>query len=216
LYGCAVWPATSLPGTPPTPLPSGILYRMAPSGNHFEALHTFSQTDGNGANMDGADCYEPLVETEPGVFYGSATFGGTNGTGVVFSFSLSEPSVVEIVHYFSAVNAAGANSDGANPFARVTLGEDGTLYSTASFGGLNGNGVVYLIRDHDEFEVLHTFSATDPTTGSNTDGAAPDFGVVLDNENHLIGIADFGGNGSSAGFFNSGGTLYKLKLDVGD
>ena len=86
--------------------------------------------------MDGADCYEPLVETEPGVFYGSATLGGTNGTGVVFSFSLSEPSVVEIVHYFSAVNAVGANSDGANPFARLTLGEDGTLYSTASFRGV--------------------------------------------------------------------------------
>jgi hypothetical protein len=37
--------------------------------------------------------------------------------------------------------------------------------------------------------------------------------VVLDEENNsLIGIADYGGNGSAAGFFNSGGTLYNLKL----
>ena len=70
-YGCAVWPATSLPSG--APLPSGILYRMSPSGDDFDVLYTFSQTDANGANMDGADCYEPLVETKPGVFYGAAT-----------------------------------------------------------------------------------------------------------------------------------------------
>ena len=213
-YGCAVWPATSLPSG--TPLPSGILYRMAPSGHYFEVLYTFSQTDGNGDNSDGADCYEPLVETKRGVFYGAARYGGTNGNGVVFRFSLSKPSVVEIVHDFSGVSAAGENWDGANPYARLTLGEDGTLYSTASFGGMNGNGVVYRIRLDGDFEVLHTFSATDPTTGGNQDGAIPDYGVVLDEDNSLIGICDYGGNGSSAGFFNSGGTLYQLKLDDDD
>ena len=78
---------------------------------------------------------------------------------------------------------------------------------------MNGNGVVYRIRHDGDFKVLHTFSATDPTTGANTDGATPDYGVVLDEDNNsLIGIADYGGNGSSAGFFNSGGTLYQLKL----
>ena len=33
-----------------------------------------------------------------------------------------------------------------------------------------------------------------------------------DEDNSLIGMADYGGNGSSPGFFNSGGTLYQLKL----
>jgi uncharacterized repeat protein (TIGR03803 family) len=182
--------------------------------------------------VDGAECYEPLVETKPGVFYGTATYGGTNGTGVVFRYSLSNPSVVEILHDFGAYNAAGDNADGANPFARLTLGHDGTLYSTASYGGMNGNGVVYRIRPDGDFKVLYTFSSTDPTTGANKDGATPDYGVVLgrlsregdsdehyrrdDEDNILIGIADFGGNGSSAGFFNSGGTLYQLKLDDRD
>jgi uncharacterized repeat protein (TIGR03803 family) len=220
-YGCAVWPGTSLPSG--APLPSGILYRMSPSGHEFDVLYTFTQTDANGANMDGAECYEPLVETEPGIFYGTATHGGANGTGVVFRYSLSKPNAVEIVHQFSGLNASGQNSDGALPYAQLTPGKHGTLYSTASFGGMNGNGVVYRIRPDGDFQVLHTFSATDPTTGANTDGANPDFGVVLrrqdsddrsgDEDNNLIGIADYGGNGSSAGFFNSGGTLYQLKLD---
>jgi uncharacterized repeat protein (TIGR03803 family) len=207
-YGCAVWPATSLPSS--GPLPSGILYRMTPSGQDFQVLYTFSQTDSNGANNDGADCYEPLVETRPGVFYGSATNGGTNGTGVVFRYSNWNPGVVEVVHSFSAIDAAGDNWDGANPTARLTPAPDGTLFSTASYGGANGNGVVYRVGPDGCFADLHSFGATDPTTGANEDGATPDYGVVLDGDK-LIGMADYGGLGSSAGFFNSGGTLYELK-----
>lgn len=208
-YGCAVWPATSLPSG--TPLPSGILYRMAPSGQNFEVLYTFSQTDANGDNFDGADCYEPLVETRPGVFYGAAGRGGTNGNGVVFRYSLSNPGVVDVVHDFSAT-IAGKNADGAEPDGRLTPGPDGTLYSNAYYGGMNGNGVIYGVRPDGSFKVLYTFSATDPKTGANKDGANPDDGVVLDKRNNgLIGIANYGGQGSSAGFFNSGGTLYQLK-----
>jgi uncharacterized repeat protein (TIGR03803 family) len=208
-YGCAVWPATSLP---PGPLPSGILYRMAPSGQDFQVLYMFSQTNSSGENMDGADCYEPLVETRPGVFYGAAYYGGTNGSGVVFRYSLSNPGAVEVVHDFSAMNSAGQNEDGAGPDGRLTRGRLGALYSNTEAGGANGNGVIYSLREDGHFEVLHTFSATNATTGANYDGANADNGVVLDG-NKLIGIAIYGGNGSPAGYNNSGGTLYELKLD---
>jgi uncharacterized repeat protein (TIGR03803 family) len=208
LYGCAVWPATSLP---PGPLPSGTLYRMAPSGQHFEVLYTFSQTNASGENMDGADCYEPLVETRPGVFYGTAFHGGNNGNGVVFRYSLWNPGAVEVLHDFSASNSAGQNWDGAGPGGRLALGRHGTLYSNTEAGGANGNGVIYRIREDGCFEVLHTFSATNATTGANDDGAFPDEGVITDG-NKLIGIAIYGGNGSPAGYNNSGGTFYELTL----
>lgn len=141
LYGCAVSPATSVPSG--APLPSGIWFRMAPSGSPFQVLYTFSQTDACGENTDGADCYEPLVETEPGVFYGAAYHGGTNGNGVVFRYSRRTPGVVDIVHDFSATTSSGANWDGAGPDGRLTPGRDGTLYSNAYNGGTNGNGVIY-------------------------------------------------------------------------
>jgi uncharacterized repeat protein (TIGR03803 family) len=210
LYGCAVWPATSLASG--APLPSGILYRMAPSGQHFDVLYSFSQTNSSSENQDGADCYEPLVESQPGVFYGAASNGGPNGNGIVFRYSLWNPTVVEVIHAFSATNAAGENPDGADPYARLTLANDGTMYSTASSGGANGNGVVYRIGCEGEFDVVHTFSAVNAVTGANTDGATPDFGVILDGYGGLIGITDYGGNGSTAGFYNSGGTLYRLAL----
>jgi uncharacterized repeat protein (TIGR03803 family) len=205
LYGCAVWPFAAAG--------SGILYRMAPSGGHFDVLYRFSAVDANGNNADGADCYEPFVETQPGIFFGSATYGGANGNGVVFSYSLANPGVVRTVHTFSTINAAGENSDGANPQARLTPGycNDGTLYSTASYGGANGNGVVFRIDLDGQFKVVHTFSATDPTTGANLDGATPDFGVIFDGIDSLIGMADYGGNGSVAGAIGNG-TLYRLQL----
>jgi uncharacterized repeat protein (TIGR03803 family) len=209
LYGCAVWPATSLP---PGPLPSWILYRMAPSGQNFEVLYTFSQTNSSGENTDGADCYEPLVEARPGVFYGAASNGGPNGTGVVFRYSLENPGGVKVVHDFSAVNLAGQNSDGAYPDGPLALGPHGTLYSNADFGGANGNGVIYSLTEDGHFKVLHTFSATNATTGANYDGAIADNGAILDG-NRLIGIAILGGAGSPAGLANSGGTLYELTLE---
>jgi uncharacterized repeat protein (TIGR03803 family) len=122
-------------------------------------------------------------------------------------YSLENPGGVEVVHDFSAENSSGQNWDGAYPDGPLTLGPDGTLYSNADDGGTNGNGVIYSLREDGQFEVLHAFSAMNPTTGANYDGATPDDGLVLDG----IG-AIYGGNGSPAGFNNSGGTLYELKL----
>ena len=211
LYGCGVWPNTHLGNG--EPLPSGTLFRMGTSGENFELLYTFSQTDSTGENSDGADCYEPLVETYPGVFYGTTRLGGTSGNGVVFRYSLSDPGEVEILHQFSATNASGENWDGANPYARLTLGDDGAMYSTASNGGQNGTGVVYRIRQDGDFRVLYTFSPIDANTGANRDGAFPDFGVILKSDHHLIGTTPVGGLGSSSGLGFSGGTVYRLSVD---
>ena len=182
---------------------------MGTSGQNFQVLYSFSQTNSSGENMDGADCYEPLVEPRPGVFYGVAFHGGTNANGVVFRYSLAHPGSVEVVHDFSAMNSAGQNWDGAGPGGRLALGPFGTLYSNTESGGANGNGVIYRVGEDCHFEVLHTFSATNATTGANNDGAFPDEGLLADG-NTVIGIAIYGGNGSSAGYNNSGGTLYEL------
>lgn len=204
LYGCGVWPLPRLgPGT---------LYRMDPTGSRFEVLYRFGAVDANGNNPDGADCYEPLTETAPGVFVGAASNGGPNGNGVLFRYSLSHPTVVTVLHAFSATNAAGDNADGAYPYARLTPGEDGGLYSTASYGGANGGGVIYRLKPNGAYQVLYTFSAVDRVTGSNRDGSNPDFGVVRDGDGSWIGMADYGGQGNVAGGIGNG-TLYRLRLE---
>jgi len=205
-YGCAVYPSPTLG--------SGLLYRMDPSGKHFEVLYTFKPVNASGANEDGADCYEPLVEREDGVFFGTATYGG-HGNGVVFRYSLAKPHQVDVIHDFSACESTAAtcvNKDGANPETRLIARGDGALYATASAGGTGGSGVVFRVRSDEAFELLHTFSATNPQTGANTDGAVPDFGVIFAADDSLIGMADAGGKGDAAyGYGN--GTLYRLKVD---
>jgi uncharacterized repeat protein (TIGR03803 family) len=203
LYGCGVWPEAGLG--------SGTLYRMDTSGGQFHVLYRFSPVDANGSNADGAECYEPFVESAPGQFVASTTFGGPNGTGVVFRYSLAHPNAVTRLHAFGATNGAGQNVDGANPQARLTLGDEGDLYSTASGGGANGSGVVFRIKRNGSFQVLHTFSSVDPVTGSNADGSFPDFGIVPRGDNRWIGAAGIGGQGSAADGFGNG-TLYRLKL----
>ena len=120
-------------------------------------LYTFSQTNASGQNIDGADCYEPLVETRPGVFYGAAANGGTKGNGVVFSYSLRTRGGSMLSTTFSAVNSSGQNWDGAVPDGPLALGPDGTLYSNADYGGANGNGVIYSLSEDRGFEVLAHF-----------------------------------------------------------
>ncbi|HZO23318.1 MAG TPA: choice-of-anchor tandem repeat GloVer-containing protein [Steroidobacteraceae bacterium] len=205
-YGCAVFPNPTLG--------SGILYRMDPSGHHFEVLYRFTPINKNGANEDGANCYEPLVERHPGVFYGTTRSGG-NGNGVVFRYSLAQPNRVAVIHNFSVCETSGAtciNTDGASPESRLTLRGDSALYGTASNGGTGGSGVVFRVRPDEAFEVLHTFSAVNATTGANKDGALPDFGVIFAGDDDLIGMADAGGKGdASYGFGN--GTLYRLSIE---
>ena len=48
-YGCAVWPATSLPWTPRSVALRDLVSDVT-IGGRFDVLYTFTQTDANGAN----------------------------------------------------------------------------------------------------------------------------------------------------------------------
>jgi uncharacterized repeat protein (TIGR03803 family) len=201
-YGCAVWPNATLG--------SGTLFRLV--AGYYEALYRFSSVDKNGANADGAECYEPLLERSDGVFYGSTTYGGPNGTGAVFRFTLTGgKSEIEILHSFEALETNGTNADGANPQARLVVGPDDALYSTASYGGSGGSGLIYRLSDHG-YAVLYAFSALDAHR-NNADGAYPDFGALAtrDNDGDSDAVVLYGtaANGGAHG----DGTLYRLRID---
>ena len=130
---------------------------------------------------------------------------------MIFRYSAEKGGSYSFIHAFSALNPDGNNADGASPYARLTRGDDDWLYSTASAGGQFGNGVVYRVRRGGDFELVHTFSAVNPDTGANVDGATPDYGVLLEGCSTLIGMTDYGGAGSSAGATGNG-TLYRIEV----
>ena len=103
-------------------------------------------------------------------------------------------------------------SDGANSYAGLTL-SGSTLYGTASGGGSSYNGTVFAVNTGGTgFTNLHSFTALFGNngifqSGTNSDGANPNAGLILSG-NILYGTADDGGtNGAGTVFaINTNGT----------
>ena len=102
-----------------------------------------------------------------------------------------------------------ANLDGARPEAPLVQGADGTLYGTASSGGLHGTGVVFKISANGAgFTLLHSFGPLDAlfTNDTNPDGGRPGGALVIGKDGALYGVTAVGGPKGS-------GTVFKLNTD---
>jgi uncharacterized repeat protein (TIGR03803 family) len=90
-------------------------------------------------------------------------------------------------------NFTGENGDGSGPYAGVTIGANGALYGTTSFGGAFNTGTVFalsppVIPGNPWTEtMLHSFA------GGN-DGAYPYAGVIAGASGELYGTTNFGGS----------------------
>lgn len=69
LYGCAFTSTNN----------NGAIFRMSKDGQNFAVLHRFT-----GGTTDGAQPDCTLIETSNGVFQGTASAGGANGSGIFF------------------------------------------------------------------------------------------------------------------------------------
>jgi len=90
---------------------------------------------------DGSYPTSSLITDSTGNFYGTTTYGGEYGAGVVFELSPngSEGWNETVLHSFSSFW-----DDGANPFmAPVMFDNAGNLYGTTEFGGSENFGAVY-------------------------------------------------------------------------
>jgi uncharacterized repeat protein (TIGR03803 family) len=76
--------------------------------------------------VDGANPQAGLVQGADGNFYGTTQGGGSNSFGTVFQ--LSTNGLLTTLYSFTG------GSNGAYPYAALTLGSDGTLYGTTYTG----------------------------------------------------------------------------------
>ena len=80
-----------------------------------------------------------------------------------------------------------------------------TLYGTTQCGGTNATGTVFAVNtDGTGFTNLHSFTAISPDSGTNSDGAWPQAGLVLSGD-ALYGTA------VDAGVWD-GGTVFRLSF----
>jgi uncharacterized repeat protein (TIGR03803 family) len=180
---------------------AGVVFSINTNGNNFAVLHNFTALDSTtDTNIDGAFPFSALVLSN-GLMYGTTIAGGTSGKGVIFSLSTNGTGFA-ILHYFSATDPiAGTNLDGAAPVAPLAL-SGSNLYGTASAGGANANGTIFSVSTNGSpFQTIYAFTAINPSTGTNIDGAYPTTGV-LPLGNSLYGTTFSGGFGGEGTVFS--------------
>lgn len=179
---------------------AGVIFELNTNGGDFAILHSFTPLDPlAGTNIDGALPFAGLVLSN-GKLYGTTLAGGANGKGVVFSVATNGLDFA-VLHHFSGIDSlTGTNLDGASPCAALA-GSGSNLYGTTSAGGAGANGTVFsLTTNGSQFVTLHAFTAVDPATGTNADGALPVAGL-LPLGNSLYGTAFYGGPGAAGTVF---------------
>jgi uncharacterized repeat protein (TIGR03803 family) len=184
---------------------NGTVFSLNTNGSPFSTLHNFTLLDSlTGTNDDGALPWGGLILIRD-TLYGTASAGGAGGSGVVFSIGTNGANFTTL-HSFNAMDTlAATNSDGALPLAGLVFSNQ-TLYGTTSAGGTAGRGTLFSIQTNGlGFTVLHHFSASDPVTGTNSEGAAPSAPLIISG-NTLYGTAPLGGPAAN-------GTVYSLKTD---
>jgi uncharacterized repeat protein (TIGR03803 family) len=170
----------------------GTVFAVNTDGTGFRTLHSFTAPDSNngGTNSDGAQPGASLILSGNSL-YGTASYGGSSGKGVVFSLK-TDGTGFTVLYNFSG-------SDGANPSGPLIVSSN-ILYGTTGSGGSSTFGTVFKIKaDGTGFNSLYSFTGGD-------DGAFPR-GLLLAG-NTLYGAALNGGSSDKGTLFamNSDGT----------
>jgi uncharacterized repeat protein (TIGR03803 family) len=168
----------------------GTVFKLNTDGTGYTNLYTFTGVS-DGANPFGG------VILSGNTLYGTAEFGGSSSYGTVFAVNTDGTGFTNL-HSFATV------SEGANPYATLSLSGN-TLYGTTQGGGSSSKGTVFAVHTNGTgFTTLHSFTDTSYPNYTNSDGANPFAGLVLSG-NTLYGTAYQGGSSSK-------GTVFSLSL----
>jgi uncharacterized repeat protein (TIGR03803 family) len=126
----------------------GAIFKITPSGT-LTTLYSFSGPDGKYPSSG-------LTLGPDGNFYGTTWVGGTNaspgyayGQGTIFK--ITPTGIFTVLHYFDG-------SDGAGPFAGLTLGPGGNFYGATTGGGTRGEGTIFKVTPSGALTTLYSFS----------------------------------------------------------
>ncbi len=195
LYGTALGGGTNQ---------NGALFKLDTNGLNFAVLHTFSARV-SGTNSDGASPRSALSRSA-NTLYGTASGGGVQSGGVVFSIK-TDGNNFTVLHQFD--HAANTSDSNLGPWMGVVV-NGGLLFGVAGNYPTSPVGSVYRLNtDGTQFQIVHEFSPNfnyDPAGGGDTnlDGRLP-LGDLLLSGNTLYGTT--GVNGPKGR-----GTVFSLQL----
>ena len=174
----------------------GAVFELTPTGGGWteKVLHSF-----NFNGSDGAEPFGGLVFDAFGNLYGTSLIGGIHGEGTVFELSPNGSGgwTEKVLHSFN-ING----SDGALPYAGLTIDAAGNLYGTTNAGGIHYfGGAVFEFSPNGSGgwteKILHSFN------DNGADGTQPYAGLIFDAANNLYGTTGGGG-------IHGWGTVFQL------
>ena len=176
---------------------TGII-SLAASANaqtNFTILKSFTSVP------DGNICYATLVPDTNGWLYGTTFSGGTYTNGTIFAIRTNAFGYAG-TNTYGYVKLASFNiaTNGALPYAGVTLGSDGNFYGTTYTGGTFTNGVIFMAhKDGSGLVALHSFVG-------GPDGKNPQAGLIEASDGALYGTTYFSDS-------TNRGTIFKINKD---
>ncbi|HEY0455404.1 MAG TPA: choice-of-anchor tandem repeat GloVer-containing protein, partial [Verrucomicrobiae bacterium] len=169
----------------------GVIFRINADGTGYQVQRAFGAITNDGELPAGK-----LLEASDGMLYGTASWGGAFGGGIVYRLNKTGTS-------YTVLKAFGDSSlNGVNPQCHLLEGSDGMIYGETINGGSNNVGTLFrLQKSGSGFGVLYHF-------GALSDGLYPVEGVVEGSGQMLYGTCLRGGN-------SGGGTIFRFNLGAG-
>ena len=122
----------------------GTVFKVTKAGTLI-VLHSFQ-----GGSSDGENPQASLSRDSAGNLYGTTSYGGNDGAGIVFKLSSSNQETI----LFSGFDGFGVNGGLPNSIVRDSAGN---IYGTAEIGGLYLGGIAFKLDTNDNFTILHNF-----------------------------------------------------------
>jgi uncharacterized repeat protein (TIGR03803 family) len=182
---------------------TGVLFSVETNGTEFSEL-IFATNNGTSPAGD--------LALAGGTLYGTTRGAGFSGNGTVYSVAVGSSTIAAIYNFSATSNLT--NFDGANPQCGLTVGDNNTLFGSASEGGIFGSGVLFSLNSSgSNFAILHPFTALD-TNAFNADGYSPSIPMIF-TKGILYGVVAEGGTGGTGTIFsmNEDGSGYKVLHD---
>jgi uncharacterized repeat protein (TIGR03803 family) len=180
----------------------GTVFKITPDGT-LTTLYSFC-TQSN--CTDGLYPYAGLVQALDGNFYGTTTQGGANDYHGGTVFKITPAGKLTTLYSFCAQTNC---TDGDYPTGQLVQGADASFYGTTFAGGIGdaqwcsgGCGTIFKITRTGVFTKLHNFA------GYNTEGSAPNSGLVLGKNGKFYGTTENGGAYSACTY--ACGTVFEI------
>jgi uncharacterized repeat protein (TIGR03803 family) len=142
----------------------GTVFGINTDGTHFQLLHSFAGSPGDGAQPNGS------VALDGSTLYGMTKLGGAYDAGTAFRVN-TDGTGYQLLHSF-----AGGSGDGSYPYGSLTV-VGGSLFGMTYQGGPANMGVIFRMNnDGSGYTVLHAFNGTD---GENPFGSLTLYGSTL-------------------------------------